>query len=151
MNENRLSLILRTTGHFILPLLLLFSLFLLLRGHNAPGGGFIAGLVSAAAISLYLFAVGTDEAIRMLHYQPRDLLGWGLTLALLSGMPGFFLDQVFFTSQWTTLEMPVVGEIKVGTPLMFDIGVYLAVVGAVLTIVLNLAAGDTDTDDEEDS
>lgn len=148
MNENRLSLILRTTGNFILPLLLLFSLFLLLRGHNEPGGGFIAGLVAAAAISLHLFAMDTEAARRMLYYQPRDLLGWGLMLALASGLPAIFFKMAFFTSQWATFNVPIIGEVKVGTPLMFDIGVYLVVVGSVLTVILNLA--DNHADDEGD-
>lgn len=149
MDENRLSLILRAAGQIILPLLLLFSVFLLFRGHNEPGGGFIAGLVASAAISLHLFAVDTRAARRMLHYQPRDLLGWGLMLALISGMPAVFSGQAFFSSQWLTLDLPIIGSLKLGTPLLFDLGVYLVVVGAVLTVILNLADDDGSIDDAE--
>ena len=133
------SLILRSAGHFLLPLLLIFSLFLLLRGHNEPGGGFIAGLVAAAAISLYLFSMDIHAARKALWLDPRDLIGGGLMLAVLSGVPGIFQGKAFFSSLWWPLELPLLGTIKLSTPLFFDIGVYLVVVGVVLTIVLNLA------------
>jgi multicomponent Na+:H+ antiporter subunit B len=133
------SLILRSAGHFLLPLLLIFSLFLLLRGHNEPGGGFIAGLVAAAAISLYLFSMDIHAARKVLWLDPRDLIGGGLSLAVLSGVPAIFQGKAFFTSLWWPLELPLLGTIKLSTPLIFDIGVYLVVVGVVLTIVLNLA------------
>lgn len=133
------SLILRTTGRFLLPLLLLFSLFLLLRGHNEPGGGFIGGLVAAAAVSLHLFAMGTNAARRVLRLTPRDLIGWGLTTGVLSAVPSTLLGEAFFTALWFEITLPLLGELKLGTPLFFDLGVYMVVVGSVLTIVLNLA------------
>ena len=136
---NMQSLILRTAGHFLLPLLLLFSLFLLFRGHNEPGGGFIAGLVAAAAIVLYLFSMDIASARRVLHVDPRSLLGGGMSLAVLSGVPGVLQGQPFFTAQWWELAIPGVEKIKLSTVLLFDIGVYLVVVGAVLTIMLTLA------------
>jgi multicomponent Na+:H+ antiporter subunit B len=136
---NMQSLILRTAGHFLLPLLLLFSLFLLFRGHNEPGGGFIAGLVAAAAVVLYLFSMDIASARRVLRVDPRSLLGGGMSLAVLSGVPGVFRGQPFFTAQWWELALPGAGKVKLSTVLLFDIGVYLVVVGAVLTIMLTLA------------
>jgi len=133
------SLILRVTGHFLLPLLVLFSLFLLLRGHNEPGGGFIAGLVAASAVALHLFFSDVASARRLIFVDPRDLLGWGLTFALISGLPAMFLGQPFLTSQWLEVNVPMFGMLKVGTPLLFDIGVYLVVLGTVLNILLSLA------------
>ncbi len=133
------SLILRTAGHFLLPLLLIFSVFLLLRGHDEPGGGFIAGLVASAAIALYLFSMDIRAARKVLWVDPRNLLGIGLTLAVLSGVPAIFRGQAFFTAQWWPLDLPLFGTLKLSTPLFFDIGVYLVVVGSVLTIVLTLA------------
>lgn len=133
------SLILRTTGYFLLPLLILFSLFLLLRGHNEPGGGFIAGLVASSAVALHLFFTDIQAARTLLWVHPRDLIGWGLVLALLSGVPGVFEGKPFFTSQWFELNLPLLGEMKVGTPLLFDFGVYAVVIGSVLTILLTLA------------
>lgn len=136
---NMQSLILRTAGHFLLPLLLVFSIFLLLRGHNEPGGGFIGGLVAASAIVLHLFAMEIKSARAVLHVDPRTVMGVGLALAALSAVPAAFMGQAFFTAQWFTLDTPVLGELKVGTVLLFDIGVYLVVIGAVLTIMLSLA------------
>ena len=133
------SLILRSTAHFLLPLLLMFSVFLLLRGHDEPGGGFIAGLVAAAAIALYMFAVDIADAQRVLRVDPRDLVGWGLLFGVLSGVPAIFRGQAFFTAQWFEFTVPVLGYLKVGTVLVFDIGVYLVVVGGVLMILLSLA------------
>ncbi|WP_006786614.1 Na+/H+ antiporter subunit B [Thiorhodospira sibirica] len=136
------SLILRSASHFLLPLLLLFSIFLLLRGHNEPGGGFIGGLVASAAIALYLFSMDVKAARQVLHIDPRELLGWGLTLAVLSGVPAVFWHQPFFTAQWLTLELPALGEVKLSTVLLFDIGVYMVVIGSVLTVLLALADAD---------
>ena len=136
---NMQSLILRTAGHFLLPLLLLFSLFLLFRGHNEPGGGFIAGLVAAAAVVLYLFSMDIASARRVLRVDPRSLLGNGMLLAVLSGVPGVFRGQPFFTAQWWEVTLPGLGMMKLSSVLLFDIGVYLVVIGAVLTIMLTLA------------
>lgn len=136
---NMQSLILRTAGHFLLPLLLLFSLFLLFRGHNEPGGGFIAGLVAAAAVVLYLFSMDIASARRVLRVDPRSLLGSGMLLAVLSGVPGVFRGQPFFTAQWWEVTVPGLGMVKLSSVLLFDIGVYLVVLGAVLTIMLTLA------------
>jgi len=136
---NMQSLILRTAGHFLLPLLLLFSLFLLFRGHNEPGGGFIAGLVAAAAFVLYLFSMDIAAARRVLHIDPRSLLGGGMTLAVLSGVPGILRGQAFFTAQWWEIGLVGGGKLKLSTVLLFDIGVYLVVIGAVLTIMFTLA------------
>ncbi len=133
------SIILRAAGHFLLPLLIIFSIFLLLRGHNEPGGGFIAGLVAAAAIALYLFSMDIQAARKALYVDPRDLIGGGLVLAVLSGIPAALQGKAFFTSLWWPVELPLLGEVKFSTPLIFDIGVYLVVIGSVLTIVLNLA------------
>lgn len=136
---NMQSLILRTAGHFLLPLLLLFSLFMLFRGHNEPGGGFIAGLIAASALVLYLFSMDIASARRVLRVDPRSLLGGGMVLAVLSGVPGVFRGQAFFTAQWWELSIIGIGKLKLSTVLFFDIGVYMVVVGAVLTIMFALA------------
>ena len=134
------SLILRTAGQLLLPLLMLLSIYLLLRGHNNPGGGFIAGLVASAAIALHLFAVDIRSARRVLRMDPRTLLGLGLLLALSSAvLAPLFSNGVFFQALWVDVVLPVVGETHLGTPLLFDLGVYLVVIGSSLTIVLSLA------------
>jgi len=132
------SSILQTATRLLMPLLLLFAVFLLMRGHNQPGGGFVGGLVVAASFVLYSIAFGVDAARRALLVRSSTLLGIGLLVALVSGLPGVVLGQPFMTSVWTTIVLGST-ELDVGTPLVFDIGVFLAVIGVVLTIVFTLA------------
>ena len=131
------SLILSTATRYLMPLLLLFSVFLLLRGHNEPGGGFVGGLVAAAAFALFAIAEGVAPARRMLFVHPRTLLGTGLLIAAGAGLLSVGLGLPYMTGLWSSFELPVVG--KLGTPLLFDVGVYLVVIGMVLMIVFELA------------
>jgi multicomponent Na+:H+ antiporter subunit B len=130
------SVILSTAIRLLLPLLLLFSVFMLLRGHNEPGGGFVGGLVAAAALALYALAEGAGQARRLLKFDPRSLIVAGLTVALLSGILPLVVGQPFLTGLWFPYPLPVLGH--VGTPLLFDLGVYLLVAGMALLIVLSL-------------
>ncbi|MCG7600667.1 Na+/H+ antiporter subunit B [Halomonas sp. McH1-25] len=129
------TLILNVAAGLLMPLQLMFALFLLLRGHDEPGGGFIAGLVGAGAFALYQFAHGPAATRRLLHVDTRDLIGWGLFLAILSALPGWALGEPFLTAQFW--KVPVI-DVKVSTPLVFDIGVFLVVLGSVLTAVITL-------------
>ena len=134
------SLILRSAGQLLLPLLMVLSIYLLLRGHNEPGGGFIAGLVAASAIALKLFAADIQSARGVLRVDPRRLLGMGLLVALVAALMAPFSGRgSFFEGLWVDVALPVVGKTHLGTPLLFDFGVYLVVIGAVLTMVLTLA------------
>ena len=132
------SSILQTAVRLLMPLLLLFAVFLLLRGHNQPGGGFVGGLVVAASFVLYSIAFGVDAARRALLVRPSTLLGVGLLVALVSGLPAVAAGHAFMTALWTTVAAGSMA-IAVGTPLLFDVGVFLAVIGVVLTIVFTLA------------
>lgn len=132
------TVILRTAARYLLPLMLLFSVFLVLRGHHEPGGGFVGGLMASSSVILYALASGVRDAAHLLRTDPRMLIGAGLLLALASGLLSFFGGQPFMTGQWVSLVLPGMGEIHVGTPLAFDIGVYLVVLGTVLTIILSL-------------
>jgi multisubunit Na+/H+ antiporter MnhB subunit len=132
------SSILQTATRLLMPLLLLFALFLLFRGHNAPGGGFVAGLVVAAAFVLHAIAYGTNASRRALLVPPPLLLPIGLCVALASGVPAVVLGRPFMTGLWTTIGTGP-AALALGTPLLFDIGVFLAVVGVALTIVFTLA------------
>jgi len=116
---------------------MLLSIFLLLRGHNDPGGGFAGGLVAAAAFSLYVIAHSVDEARDVLHVQPRTLIFLGLLVALSSALIPTLTGLPFMTGVWSDQALPVIG--KVGTPLLFDIGVYLVVIGVTLLIIFSLA------------
>jgi len=132
------SLILQTATRVLMPLLLLFAAFLLWRGHNQPGGGFVGGLVVASSFVLYSIAFGVDAARRALLVTPSTLLGVGLLVALASTLPSVVAGQPFMTAQW--VELGLAGNVvAVGTPLVFDVGVFLAVIGVVSTIVFTLA------------
>ena len=134
----RESIILFEATRYLAPLMVLLSFYLLLRGHNEPGGGFVGGLLAAAAFALHVIASGVLYARRMLRVDPRTLMGVGLLLALLMGVPALLHGQPFMTGIWLPHKLPVLG--KVGTPLLFDVGVYLLVVGITLTIIFELAA-----------
>ncbi|MDP8905827.1 MAG: Na+/H+ antiporter subunit B [Chloroflexota bacterium] len=133
------SLILDTGARLLAPILLLFSLFLLLRGHNEPGGGFAGGLVAASAFILLAVSRGPSSARSALRVEPQALVGAGLLVAIGAGVAGLLVGDPLLTSQWVTLPLPDGRELEIGTPLAFDIGVYLVVLGATLTMVLTLA------------
>ena len=133
------SLILRTASLYVFPLLLLLSVFLLLRGHNEPGGGFIGGLVAAIAFVLHAIAYDIESARKLLHAHPSSLIGSGLLIGAASGVIGLVAGDPFLTGIWIELNVPVVGATKLGSPLLFDFGVFLVVIGVTLTIVLTLA------------
>jgi len=130
------SLILSATARFLLPILFMFSLFLLVRGHNLPGGGFVGGLVAAAAFVLYAIAHDVEESRRLLRVSTIRFLGVGLLLALASALLSSFQGLAFMTGIWMHHHVPVLG--KLGTPVVFDMGVYLVVLGATLTVLFNL-------------
>ena len=127
------SPIFRTGARLLMPLLLLFSVFLLVRGHNQPGGGFVGGLVAAAAFALYAIGFGVQQARRALWVRPMTLLGAGLLIALASGLAAVLRGQPFLTASWIS------GPVALGTPGLFDVGVFLVVVGVVLMMIFSLA------------
>ena len=132
------SIILRTAARFLITLLMLFSIFLLLRGHNEPGGGFVGGLVAAAAFILHALAYDVSATLVALRVAPRMLIGVGLLLAAGSGLLPLLFGDPFLTAIWW--EVPLgAGVLDIGTPLIFDTGVYVTVLGVVLTIMLALA------------
>lgn len=132
------SLILSTAARYLLPLLLLFSLFILIRGHNEPGGGFIGGLVAAAAFALNAVAFDARSTRRTLRIDPRMLIPAGLSIALVSGIIPLFYRDSFMTGKWFSIFVPGLEQLDIGTPLLFDCGVYLLVLGVALTMILTL-------------
>lgn len=129
--------IVRSGTRLLAPLLLLFSLFLLVRGHNEPGGGFVGGLVAATAFALVLLTEGKPMAERLLRCDARSLIAGGLIVALGSGLPPMLAGRPFMTGLWLAAPLPVVG--KLGSPVIFDVGVYLVVLGIVVAILFALA------------
>ncbi len=125
-----------------MPMLLLFSAFILFRGHNLPGGGFIGGLVASATFILHSYAYDVQSTLALLRISPRTLIGAGLLLALGSGCVSLAIEKPFMTGQWGEIQIGAEQIWHLGTPFFFDVGVYLVVIGAVLTIILSLAEGD---------
>lgn len=130
------SVILQTATKYLMPLLLIFSFFLLLRGHYEPGGGFVGGLVAASAYALYAIAYGVKESQKLIGNEPIYLIATGLLVSLLSTLPAVFAGKVFMTGLWMKQEIPIIG--KIGTPLFFDIGVYILVLGISTKIIFAL-------------
>jgi multicomponent Na+:H+ antiporter subunit B len=132
------TIILQTASNYLLPLLLLFAVFILIRGHYLPGGGFIGGLVASIAFVLHAFANGLPNTRELLRIHPGFFMPVGLALSLFAGMlPMFGADLPFMTGLWYPDPAPVVGML--GTALLFDIGVFLVVIGATLTILFTIS------------
>ncbi|MFO8055250.1 MAG: Na+/H+ antiporter subunit B [Bacteroidales bacterium] len=131
-----ISIILSTITRILLPVLLLFSIFVLIRGHQEPGGGFVGGLIASMAFALYTIATGISHARRIFPYSPNIFIVGGLFFALLSGVLGIFTGNPAFTALWSENELPMIGPLS--TPLLFDIGVYLVVFGASTGIIFTL-------------
>lgn len=130
------SLILATATRLLLPLMLIFSIFLLMRGHNEPGGGFVGGLVAGAAFTLYAAVYGVSQAQNALRFDPKSLIAAGLLVAVVSALSALTLGLPLMTGLWYQQPLPVIG--KIGTPLLFDVGVYLVVIGVTTTIMFAL-------------
>ena len=137
MNRSVHSLILVAACRFLMPLLLLYSFFLLLRGHHEPGGGFVGGLMAASCFLLHLIAHEVQETRKLLKIDPVTLLAVGVLVAAASGIVPLLFGEPLLTGVWGAVKLPIIGEL--GTPLLFDIGVYLAVMGVTLSIIFSLA------------
>lgn len=131
------SLILRTATRLLIAVLLLLSVFLLLRGHDLPGGGFIGGLVAASALALYAIAYGHEAAAKLLRVSPQLVMGLGLAVSLIAGLAAALVGREVLTGLWWIRDIGPF-ELKLSTPLVFDIGVYLVVIGVVLTMLFAL-------------
>lgn len=122
----------------LLPVTLILSLLVFYRGHNEPGGGFIGGLMAAAGFIFYAMAFDTAEAEKKLRVSPLMLIVAGLSIASISTLPSLFAGNPFFTGEWISLSIPLLGKLKLGTPMLFDLGVYFTVWGISVTILFNV-------------
>lgn len=122
----------------MLPLLLVFSVFILLRGHYLPGGGFVGGLIASIAFILHAFANSLVDTKNLIRVHPGFLMPLGLAVSFLSGItPIFFAGKPLMTGLWYPHHLPIVGNL--GSALFFDIGVYLVVLGVTLTIIFTIS------------
>lgn len=122
----------------ILPLALLVSVYIFLRGHNLPGGGFIAGLITAVALILQYIANGEKWTSKCWGVNYHWLAGIGVIIAGLTGVASMLLGYPFLTSAFDYFPIPLVGKVELASAMVFDLGVYLTVVGATLLILANL-------------
>ena len=131
------TVIFRTAAPLIVATMLVFSVYICLRGQNEPGGGFIGGLIGAASIAVFGMASGVPAVRRALKVDPLALAGFGVLLAGFAGLMSLFIDAPFLTAIWLYLDM---GDttVPLSTPLFFDIGVYLVVFGTISAIALAL-------------
>ena len=127
------SVILKAATRLLGAIVLVFAVYLLWRGHHEPGGGFIAALVAATGFALATLAGGPGSVRRGLMVAPQHLIAAGLGLSLLAGMAAVLSGQPFLTGLWWSVQ-----KAALGTPLLFDAGVFLVVLGAILTVLLAL-------------
>jgi multicomponent Na+:H+ antiporter subunit B len=131
------TIIFKTASTYLLPLLILFSIFILLRGHYLPGGGFVGGLIASIAFVIHSFANGLEETKDIIKFHPGILIPIGLGIAIMSGAAPLFIGESFMTGLWFDNPVPVIG--MVGTALFFDTGVYFVVIGITLTIIFTIS------------
>jgi multicomponent K+:H+ antiporter subunit A len=136
--DDRHILVLSLITRLLLPLALLVAIHLFLRGHNAPGGGFIAGLVTAVALILQSMASGIAWTRQQWRIRYHPLIAWGVLIATSTGMGSWLFGRPFLTSAFGHFHLPLVGEFELATALLFDFGVSLTVVGVVMLILATL-------------
>ena len=129
------SIVLRSLAAFLTPVIAIFSVHLLLRGHNAPGGGFIAGLAASAMVILLYMARGPSGLRRILPLRFEVLIGLGLGIAVIFGFGGLVFGDSFLQGALWKWELPAIGEVKVAASLIFDVGVFLVVLAMATAIV----------------
>ena len=132
------TLILRTIVPLLTSLMVIYSIVVLLAGHNDPGGGFIGGLIAASAFALYGIACGVAPVRRALFFHPITISAFGMFLAAASGFISFYKEVPYLTGLWWFPEIAKGVELPLSTPLMFNIGVWLVVVGSLVSIALAL-------------
>jgi multicomponent Na+:H+ antiporter subunit B len=131
------TLIFRTVAPFLTALMLLFSVFVLLRGHNEPGGGFIGGLIAASGLAIYGIARGVGAVRQALFFHPLSVAGFGLLLSTAAGLLSILFAVPFMTGLWIYPTL-FGAEVPLSSVMLFDVGVYLVVLGAIISIALAL-------------
>ncbi|MGO4352485.1 Na+/H+ antiporter subunit B [Rhizobium sp. RAF36] len=137
------TLIFRAIAPFLTALMLLFSVFILLRGHNEPGGGFIGGLIAASALAIYGIANGVPAVRRAIRIHPLAIAGAGLLMSTAAGLLSIISGVPFMTGLW--IYPTILGlEVPLSSVMLFDIGVYFVVLGAITAIALALEEREDD-------
>jgi multicomponent Na+:H+ antiporter subunit B len=133
------DLILKTTTNIIVFIILAFSFKLFLAGHNMPGGGFIGGLMTSGAFILMYVTYGVGPMKKVLRVSYTFLIGLGLLVAVATGLGSFIFNVPFLSQTDGYFYLPILGKTHLATAVLFDIGVYLTVIGVTMTIILSIA------------
>ena len=148
-SKDRHPILLACISQSLLPLALLVSAYIFLRGHNLPGGGFIAGLVTSIAFILQYMAHGTAWINERFDVNYRKIIASGIAIAMFTGVGSWFFDKPFLTTWFDYFDIPFVGKTELASAIVFDLGVYLTVVGATLMILASLGNMTANAEKEE--
>lgn len=132
------SEILQIAARYLRWILITFAVIALFRGHNNPGGGFIGGLLAGLAIVYRGFAFNAFQVKEELKDRPEKYIAVGLAAILLSFLPSVLLNKTLMTGIWITIPVPFTEGLKLGTPFLFDIGVFFGVIGVTLMFIFSL-------------
>ncbi|MBR9999601.1 MAG: Na(+)/H(+) antiporter subunit B [Cyclobacteriaceae bacterium] len=130
------SQITQLASKYLLPVLIVISVIVFFRGHHHPGGGFIAALIAATAIIFNAMVTETGSVYKRLFSHPVRLVAAGMSFCFLAAFAGLLESRPLFYGYWTEIKLPLVNKISLGTPLLFDAGVFLVVTGSLLTVFL---------------
>lgn len=136
----RFSPLLATGARTVVPTLIVFSVYVLVVGHDVPGGGFAGGLLGSAALLLIYLAFGTNGVRRLLPSDPEVVTGVGLAVAVIAGVSGLVVEGDLLGALKVATTLPWIGEVKLTSVLVFDAGVYLVVLGLIATAIVHLGA-----------
>ncbi|MGM0533130.1 MAG: monovalent cation/H+ antiporter subunit A [Campylobacterota bacterium] len=137
-SEDKHPPIMQTLTRLILPLMLMVAVYIFLRGHNLPGGGFIAGLIASVALIVQYLANGIEWTKQRLRFDKHNLIAYGLLIAVVTGIVSMLLGYPFLTSAFTHVHWPIVGDFELASAIAFDLGVFLVVVGSTVMILVQL-------------
>ncbi|KGA97126.1 cation:proton antiporter [Alkalihalobacillus alcalophilus ATCC 27647 = CGMCC 1.3604] len=141
-NINTNDVLLQTITRVVVIIILIFSVYLFLAGHNSPGGGFIGGLMTASALLLMYLVFDIKSIKKTLKINFEAVIGIGLIITIVTGFIGVFNGDAYLTQYFEYFQLPILGETELTTALPFDLGIYLVVVSIALTIILAIAEDD---------
>ena len=132
------NIILEKIAKIVLPGMIMAAIFLLFRGNNNPGGGFMSGLIESVGFVFYEIVYETKSVKKMLYFSSIQWMGIGLLLVLFSAIFSLFLNRELLTGIWPATKIPFFDTIIPSTPIVFDMGVFLVVTGLILTIIITI-------------
>ncbi|XID95280.1 Na(+)/H(+) antiporter subunit B [Paenibacillaceae bacterium WGS1546] len=130
---------LQSATKILVFMIMAFSIYVLFAGHHNPGGGFIGGLITASALVLLYIAFDLQSVRDVIPVDFKQLAATGVIVALLTGMASFVFDVPFLTQAFTYVTLPLLGKTELASALIFDLGVYMAVIGTTMTIITSIS------------